>query len=100
MQRWSETIAGGSGSLVMAEMASEKVQVYWYGWSFIAIAALLTVALAAGWHRYSTASGTLHRLAWTDPRARWAGNLIRRGCSYPLGGHRGCAVGTWRDGSF
>ena len=62
MQRWSETLAGGSGSLVMAEMANEKVQVYWYGWWQIALLALLTVALAVGWYRYSIASGTLHRM--------------------------------------
>ena len=71
MQRWSETLAGGSGSLVMAEMANEKVQVYWYGWWEIALLALLTVALAAGWYRYSIASGTLHRLGelylWIAP---------------------------------
>ena len=72
MQRWSETLAGGSGSLVMAEMANETVQVYeWWQIAFLALLALLTVALAAGWYRYSIASGTLHRLGelylWIAP---------------------------------
>ena len=71
MQRWSETLTGGSGSLLMAEMANEKVQVYWFGWWQIALLALLMVALAAGWYRYSIASGTLHRLGelylWIAP---------------------------------